>query len=195
MAGKSRASASDLAVKPYPIRVFKDRESDDWVAEVSDLPGCIGVGETREEALEAAEGFIEPWIEDALENEAAVPEPSERSEASGRFVARLPRSLHARLQELASEEGTSLNQVVVMLLSEGVAGRNLSTAFHDVAQDLCNTINALQKETPSFFWVSAEKGQKPERSVDWKDYRFLISQNVIDPAGIVAREDGPQLRS
>ncbi len=122
MAGRSRASASDLAAKLYPIRVFKDRESDDWVAEVSDLPGCIGVGETREEALEAAEGFIESWIEDALENEAAVPEPTERSKASGRFVARLPRSLHARLQEVAADEGTSLNQVVVMLLSEGVAG-------------------------------------------------------------------------
>ena len=30
----------------YPMRVYRDEESGDWVAEVVDLPGCIGVGDS-----------------------------------------------------------------------------------------------------------------------------------------------------
>jgi predicted RNase H-like HicB family nuclease len=127
IAGTS-AQAKDLARSPYPIRIYKDRESDDWVAEVTDLPGCIGVGDTREEALEVAQSFISTWIEDAIAAGNSVPLPSQRSQASGRFVVRVPRSLHARLQALAQDEATSLNQLVVMLLSEAVTTSRCAAA-------------------------------------------------------------------
>jgi predicted RNase H-like HicB family nuclease len=123
MADSTSSQATDLARRPYPIRIYKDRENDVWIAEVSDLPGCIGVGDTKEEALEVAQSFISTWIEDAIAGGDPVPVPSQRSQASGRFVVRVPRSLHARLQELAQNEGTSLNQLVVMLLSEAVVSR------------------------------------------------------------------------
>jgi hypothetical protein len=67
----------------------------------------------------------ELWIETALDKGWPVPEPQidEPKEYSGKFLARLPRSLHRELVELAEEEGTSLNQLVVMLLSRGIERR------------------------------------------------------------------------
>lgn len=39
---------------------------------------------------------------------------------SGRFVVRLPKSLHAALEREAAAEGVSLNQLVVVKLSVGL---------------------------------------------------------------------------
>lgn len=115
-----------LARKPYPMRVYEDPDSGNWVAEVTDLPGCLGVGDTPEEALKVAKGFIKDWIDEARAQGWDVPEPTKRSEASGKFVVRLPRSLHARLQELSEIEATSLNQLVVSLLSEHTTYREFT---------------------------------------------------------------------
>jgi antitoxin HicB len=115
---KNLPKAEDLAARPYPMNVFQDSESGDWVAEVTDLPGCVGVGDSRAEAASVAEGFIRDWIDEAVSQSWDIPEPTPRVEASGRFVVRLPKSLHAWLQVRAEVEATSLNQLVVALLSE-----------------------------------------------------------------------------
>ncbi|MEW6338278.1 MAG: toxin-antitoxin system HicB family antitoxin [Acidobacteriota bacterium] len=105
----------------YPMRVSQVPDSGEWVAEVIDLPGCIGVGATAEEAVETASAAVPEWVAEARAAGWEVPTPHVRAEASGKFVVRLPRSLHERLQNLADEESTSLNQLVVWLLSEGVS--------------------------------------------------------------------------
>ena len=43
-----------------------------------------------------------------------------KGSASGNLAVRVPASLHSRLIEHAKEQGTSLNQMVLSLLSEGV---------------------------------------------------------------------------
>ena len=79
------------------------------------------------------------WIEDALESGETVPAPSAQPQASGRFLARVPRSIHGRLQQIAEDEGVSLNQLVVSILSEGVAGRGISTAVTAIIESLQKT--------------------------------------------------------
>lgn len=41
-------------------------------------------------------------------------------EASGKFVVRIPRALHAQLAAEAATQGVSLNQLVVALLAGGI---------------------------------------------------------------------------
>ena len=55
----------------------------------------------------------------------SLPEPdvrSSRAEYSGKFVVRVPKSLHAALAAEAAVEGVSLNQLVVAKLSVQLAG-------------------------------------------------------------------------
>lgn len=47
-----------------------------------------------------------------------------KKEKPMRFVLRLPKSLHAELQEVAAREGTSLNTMVVILIGSGLLRRN-----------------------------------------------------------------------
>ncbi len=51
-----------------------------------------------------------------------VPKPSS-SGASGKFVARLPKTLHARLAARARQEGVSMNTLVATFLAEGMGRR------------------------------------------------------------------------
>jgi antitoxin HicB len=116
------------------MSVYQDSESGAWVAEVTDLPGCTGVGDSAEEAVATAKGFIHDWVAEAMAQGWKIPQATVRVGASGKFLLRLPKSLHARLQEVAEVEGTSLNQLVVALLAGSVAERwvkpGADTTYH-----------------------------------------------------------------
>lgn len=105
--------------KPYRIEIIPDPDGG-FVAELPELPGCITQGETFKEVIKMIEDAKKAWIESALENKIPIPEPFELRKFSGRFLVRVPKSLHKKLVELAEKEGVSLNTLVVNLLSEGV---------------------------------------------------------------------------
>lgn len=58
--------------------------------------------------------------ERAAEDAAAAAEAEKDAEYSGKFVLRLPRSMHRQLAELAETEGVSLNQLALGFLAEGL---------------------------------------------------------------------------
>jgi len=88
------------------------------VVEIPELPGCISQGETRDEALVMIEDAKIAWIRVALELGREIPEPVQDLETfSGKFILRLPKSLHKDLAKKAKEENVSLNQLATYLLS------------------------------------------------------------------------------
>jgi antitoxin HicB len=107
----------------YPIELEWSEEDDAYLARVVDLPGCIADGETEREAIDAARVAARLWLEVATEEGRTIPAPSTEVPASGKFVARLPVSLHRRLQRMATRDKVSLNTLVVSLLSEREAER------------------------------------------------------------------------
>ena len=74
-------------------------------------------GTTLKEAYANIREAMEGWIETKLENGLAVPTPLNSDQFSGKFVVRLPKSLHARLALNAEKEGVSLNQYALYKLS------------------------------------------------------------------------------
>ena len=95
---------------PYRI-VIKPDINGGMTVYVSELPGCISQGDNLEDAYKMIEDAKKAWIESALEDGAAIPEPL-NEDFSGKFVVRVPKSLHKVLTELAKEEGVSLNQYI-----------------------------------------------------------------------------------
>ena len=59
--------------------VVLEKGTGSWGAHVPDLPGCIAVGENREEALELIREAIDFHIEGLKEQGEAVPKPSSES--------------------------------------------------------------------------------------------------------------------
>lgn len=108
---------------PYGIALRRDDEGD-WVARVEELQGCTAHGATQSEALSRLEDVKAAWIEDAIETGGPVPEPSlDKRLPSGKWLQRVPRSLHKGLTETAEKEGVSLNQLVTTILAEALGRR------------------------------------------------------------------------
>ena len=104
---------------PYHIvvRHLTDESGSYYFATVQELDGCMSHGDTQEEAFRNIREAMEGWIRTKLENGFPVPVPADEGEYSGRFLLRLPKSLHARLAEDARREGVSLNQYAVYRLA------------------------------------------------------------------------------
>ena len=60
--------------------VVVERGETSWGAHVPDLPGCIAVGETREEALRLIREAIQFHIEGLAQDGQPIPEPSSEGE-------------------------------------------------------------------------------------------------------------------
>jgi antitoxin HicB len=107
---------------PFEIRPLTNDEGGGYFISFPDLPGCISDGETIEETIENGIDAAHSWIETAREFNDPVPEPG-AGQASGRFVQRLPRSLHARLSARAKQEGVSMNALVTAIIAESLGKR------------------------------------------------------------------------
>jgi predicted RNase H-like HicB family nuclease len=109
----------------YPYTVKPDDGS--YFIEFPDLPGCMTQVEDPAEIAALAEEIRTLWIEGEYEDGATIPEPVTK-EYSGKFVLRVPKSLHRDLAERAEREGCSLNAYVTYRLSgyqnEPYVGRN-----------------------------------------------------------------------
>jgi predicted RNase H-like HicB family nuclease len=103
----------------YTVLLRKDTDGD-FVAKIEELPGCAAHGKTREEALANLDEAKMLWIQDCLENGDTVPPPEEGELPSGKWLQRVPRKLHRKLQLLSRREGVSLNQYVLAVLAEAV---------------------------------------------------------------------------
>ncbi len=109
----------------YPVSLVKDGEGS-YLAECPDLKGCISCAPTINEALGMIEDAKTAWIETAIESNIEVPEPKELQSYSGNFKLRIPKSLHKSLVITAREEGISMNQLCVYLLSRELEKRSFS---------------------------------------------------------------------
>lgn len=105
--------------KPYTYELRPD-SAVGWFIQVKELPGCMSQGDTPEEALDMIRDAMAGWIEVALADNIAIPEPRTLESYSGKFVVRVPRSLHRDLVDRAAEEGVSLNQLINVVLARAV---------------------------------------------------------------------------
>jgi len=114
-----RAKVKEYLAKPYARELIRN-EDGTWFARVMELKGCMTEGNTKEEALKNLDDAMKGWIDVAIEDGEPIPEPLESRSFSGKFVVRVPRSLHRTLAKRAEVEGVSLNQVVVAALAREV---------------------------------------------------------------------------
>ncbi|MBF0563656.1 MAG: type II toxin-antitoxin system HicB family antitoxin [Nitrospirae bacterium] len=108
----------------YSIKVFYSEEDKGFIAIVPDLPGCSAFGETEDDAIREVKIARESWLELAEEMGQSIPQPSpHESRYCGKTFVDLPKSLHKELNLLAEEEGVSMNQLIINILSKEIGRR------------------------------------------------------------------------
>lgn len=118
-------SLADLLANNYSLRLIPDDDAG-YVFEYPDLPGCLGQIDTLAELPEHAEEARRLWLETALELGNEIPLPARRDDYSGKFVVRIPTSLHRKLAESAEREKVSLNFYVGTLLAASQSEREIT---------------------------------------------------------------------
>jgi len=126
------------AIKPlYPFEAYihvisplSEEDGGGFLITFPDLPGCMSDGETIDEAIINGRDAFLAWISAQADMGRAIPNPRHHvpetaQPMSGKFVQRVPKSLHAKLAALARKEGVSLNSLVLSLIAEGVGIREV----------------------------------------------------------------------
>ena len=96
-----------------------------------DIPGVVGDGATELAAIKDGREAFLATVSALMDMGREVPPPALTAQdftplsASGKFVARVPRSMHIQLAARAKTEGVSLNTLVITLIAEGM-GRHYS---------------------------------------------------------------------
>ena len=88
--------------------------------------------DTFAELSEMIREAMAAWIEAALEDGETIPMPRSVEDYSGRFVIRIPKSLHKKLVEMAEREGVSLNTYVNVALGKTVGQERKSQKSNEL---------------------------------------------------------------
>lgn len=123
-------------VPPWPFEAYAHiisplsaEEGGGYLITFPDLPGCMSDGETETEAVENGRDAFIAVVSALADMGRDIPAPSFSPDdatvpgASGKFVARVPKSIHAKLTTRAKVEGVSLNTLVLTLIAEGLGRR------------------------------------------------------------------------
>ena len=105
----------------YKIEVIEDKEEGGYALCCPELKGCVTCAETLEKGFEMLEDAKKSWFTACIDDGVPIPEPSHVEDFSGQFKLRMPKSLHKMLAERSRQEGISMNQYCLYLLSAGAA--------------------------------------------------------------------------
>jgi antitoxin HicB len=107
---------------PYRMEIYWDENY--WAAEFPELSGLAADGDTLEELWESIKTNKRVWFESMLEHGHPIPLPDADTEQfSGRFVVRLPKTIHRQAVRAAQRNGVSLNQFFVAAIARELGRR------------------------------------------------------------------------
>lgn len=109
---------------PYQITKIDEIDGGGFLIEVPMLKGCMSDGESVEEAYNNLEEAKKEWLTYMLENNLPIPEPAVKTTYSGKFMVRIPKTLHRIISEQSKREGLSLNQYVANILAYAAGERS-----------------------------------------------------------------------
>ena len=105
---------------PYRVNIIPDPDEGGFSAYYPDLPGCMTCVDTIDELEAMLKNAKKAWISSELKQGREIPEPIYDGEFSGQFKLRIPKSLHKQLAQQAKDEGVSMNQLCMYLLSSNL---------------------------------------------------------------------------
>lgn len=147
----------------YGFTIYKTKVEEHvfWIAESKDLKGCVGQGDTIEEAIDELKSNEESWLETAKEVGLRIPEPSIEleNEYSGKFVTRVSPTVHRDASENARKQGISLNQYVNNAIITMNAAQSAAEYVKAAAKEAVTDIRAMAVSSTEYCQLSMEQNK------------------------------------
>ena len=100
----------------YEIRVIPKVDAEGktyWTAFYPAIDGCVGGGDTAEEAIKEAAENLECFLAYLKEEKQETPKPYSEPQCSGKIALRIPKRTHQLVAMRANEEEVSINTFLV----------------------------------------------------------------------------------
>jgi len=114
----------------HMVSPISEADGGGFVFTMPDIPGVMADGATELEAIEEGREAFITTVSALVDMGREVPAPAFNADdftpasASGKVLARLPRSMHLQLAARAKTEGVSLNSLVLAFIAEGLGRRS-----------------------------------------------------------------------
>jgi len=105
---------------PFEIRPLAAEEGGGFLISYPDFAECIADGESIEETLTNGKKALRATMAALKAKGLPIPAANSGGVASGKFVARVPKTIHAQLATRAKAEGVSLNALVLAFIAQGL---------------------------------------------------------------------------
>jgi predicted HicB family RNase H-like nuclease len=106
-----------IEVSHYAYRVTWSAEDGEFLATCAEFPSLSWLASSQVEALQGLDALLREVVADMEEQGEQVPRPFAERSYSGKFNLRVGESLHRELAIRAAEDGMSLNQYVLRMLT------------------------------------------------------------------------------
>ena len=101
-----------MNINHYTYRVTWSVEDNEHVGLCAEFPSLSWLAPTPEKALSGIRRTVAEAVADMQDSGEPIPEALADKKFSGRFVVRIPHSVHRALATEAAENGLSLNRLV-----------------------------------------------------------------------------------
>lgn len=162
----------------YPFVVFQTQVEEHifWIAKSTALKGCVGQGETQEEAITELGENEADWLDTARKVGISIPEiPIETvQEYSGKLTLRVSPTVHKQASLIAKREGISLNQYI----NDAIVARNSEiSTINYVSKRVSSIVDQLSRHFMKYETKSSSDAVLTYSLSSSKIYRTNLAKN------------------
>ena len=159
-------------MKNYEIKVIPKKDINGriyWTALFPCIEGCVGGGETPEEAIVEAQENLEIYLEYLKEEKCPLPNEYIENNCNGKIALRVGKTTHHKLLQLAEDEGISLNSIINNAIEYYLGKKSYDIEFNEKIEqikELSESSNNLQKV--NFLSNQAIVGELWKRNIKYR---------------------------
>ncbi len=101
-----------MIIDHYTYRVTWSAEDNEHIGLCAEFPSLSWLASTPEKALSGIRKAVADVIRDMKASKESLPEPLAERKFSGKFMVRIPSTVHRALAIEAAEQGVSINRLV-----------------------------------------------------------------------------------
>lgn len=164
-------------MKNYEMRIIPKYDCDGkiyWTAFFPAIDGCVGGGDTVEEAVKEAEENLEIFLDYLSSEKFEIPKEYSEPACNGKIALRLPKSLHQALLYKAMDEGVSLNSLLISAVSNYLGKSQFAYDLDERLNQFAkhqNILSLTQNYTSLFDKPTKYSFYSQESSVDENIYK------------------------
>lgn len=164
-------------MRNYEVRVYPKKAEDGttyWTAMYPSVPGCVGGGDTPEEAIVEAQENLEVYLEYLEEEKKRLPPEDVEPLYSGKIALRVSRNTHKKIAAMADREGISINLLLNNAIERYIGEQQFDLNFYKKLAELKSVADSsllLQQFNASFnqtMWDKVSHGEEYVKVGEWQ---------------------------